>query len=139
MRRWPILVVLSLLAACGAQPADELAGRWQVQQIAGASLGEDVDIWLSIDAGSESVIGSTGCNDFTATLARFDTNVAFSPPQEQAGDCASIAAATDEERFLAVLPAVRRYVRHGRSLELLPATPGAESLIRLRLTDGGDG
>lgn len=134
MRQTILLAAFALgLAACSPQESNTLNGHWEVQQIAGASLGENVDIWILIDG--DAATGFTGCHDFSTTLATFGTNVSFSPLQEQSGECASMAAATDEARFLGVLPSVQRYVRHGRSLELLPQTPGAEALIRLRLTD----
>ncbi|MBL8543340.1 MAG: META domain-containing protein [Hyphomonadaceae bacterium] len=122
------------LAAC-SQPANELTGRWQVQEIAGASLGEGVDVWIAFDQSGEQVSGFTGCNNFTTTAEQFGTGVSFAPVTEEAGECASQAAATDEARFLGVLPSVQRYIRHGRSLELLPAQNGSEALLRLRLAD----
>jgi heat shock protein HslJ len=127
------------LAACAQEPASELAGRWDVQQLAGASLGEGVDIWLEFDASGESVSGFTGCNAFTTTTASFGTQVSFAPLSEGAGECPSEAAATDEARLLGVLPSVQRYIRRGRSLELLAAPAGSETLIRLRLEDETSG
>jgi heat shock protein HslJ len=127
------------LAACAQEPASELAGRWDVQQLAGASLGEGVDIWLEFDASGESVSGFTGCNAFTTTTASFGTQVSFAPLSEEAGECPSEAAATDEARLLGVLPSVQRYIRRGRSLELLAAPAGSETLIRLRLEDETSG
>ncbi|PZO53853.1 MAG: hypothetical protein DCF16_06035 [Alphaproteobacteria bacterium] len=122
------------LAAC--QPATEpLDGRWQVQQIAGASLGEDVDIWMAFDTANETITGFTGCNDFTAPLSSFSETIAIGPVSEVPAECASIAAATDEQRFLMVLPQVQRQILRGRSLELLPAASGSETLIRLRRED----
>lgn len=123
------------LTACVQEPASELAGRWDVQQIAGASLGEGVDIWLEFDASGESVSGYTGCNAFTTTIVSFGTQVSFVPLTEEPGECPSEAAATDEARLLGVLPSVQRYIRRGRSLELLAAPAGSETLIRLRLED----
>lgn len=119
------------LNAC-AQQQSELAGRWDVQQIAGASLGDGVDIWVEFDQSGESVTGFTGCNNFTTTATLFETSIAFSPPVEAAGECASEAAATDEARFLGVLPHVQRYILRGNSLELLQAPSGSETLVRLR-------
>jgi heat shock protein HslJ len=126
-----VLCTVAALASCD-RPPSELSGRWEVQQIADASLGEGVDIWMEFDAAGESVSGFTGCNAFTTTAAVFGTGVSFAPPVEQAGECASDAAATDEERFLRVLPAVQRYILRGNSLELLQAPSGSETLIRLR-------
>lgn len=134
MKKVSALLAL-LLLGCAQQGSNDLSGQWQVQQIAGASLGESVDIWIEVAADGESVSGFTGCNAFTSTLTTFGTGVSFSPPVEEAGECASMAAATDEARFLGVLPSVRRYVRHGRSLELLTEVTGSEALLRLRLTD----
>lgn len=120
-----------LLAACqgGEEPLD---GRWQVQQIAGASLGQDVDIWMSFDIATETVTGFTGCHHFRAPLSSFSETLAIGPVAQGEGECASIAAATDEQRFLMVLPEIRRTIRHGKSLELLPLAAGSEALIRLR-------
>jgi hypothetical protein len=124
-----------LLSACSQQPTSDLEGRWEVQQIAGASLGEGVDVWIEFDADGERVRGFTGCNPFTTTAMSFGTGVSFAPVSEEAAECPSPAAATDEARLLGVLPSVRRHIRRGRSLELLPAASGSEALIRLRLAD----
>ncbi|MGE0533110.1 MAG: hypothetical protein AB7G40_18570, partial [Hyphomonadaceae bacterium] len=54
-------VGLVLLASCERAPAAvDLDGRWRVQQIAGASLGEGVVIWLQIDPRAGEVSGFTG-------------------------------------------------------------------------------
>jgi heat shock protein HslJ len=132
-----LLAVSVMFALGGCQAADEpLDGRWQVQQIAGASLGEDVDIWMTFDTAQETVSGFTGCNNFSAPLSTFEQTVAIGPVNQSAGDCSSTAAATDEQRFLLVLPRVQRRILRGKSLELLPAAAGSESLIRLRREDG---
>lgn len=132
MKRWWIgLAAAAALAACG-QPESELAGRWEVQEIAGASLGEGVDIWMEFDAAGESVRGFTGCNAFTASTAVFEATIGFGPLQEAPGECPSDAAATDETRFTRVLPAVQRYILRGDSLELLQPARGSETLVRLR-------
>jgi hypothetical protein len=125
-----------VLASCGEQAASDLAGRWEVQQIAGASLGEGVDIWIEFDRSGEAVRGFTGCNDFTTTAAVFEATIAFAPVTEVPGECPSPAAATDEARFLGVMPAIQRYIRHGQSLELLQMRRGSETLLRLRLVEG---
>jgi heat shock protein HslJ len=135
-----ITICLGLgLAACAEAPRSELAGRWDVQEIAGASLGEGVDIWLEFDEGGDSVRGFTGCNAFRAGVASFGAQVSFAPPQEEDAACPSPEAATDEARFLGVLGSVQRYIRRGRSLELLAAPSGSETLIRLRLEDETEG
>jgi heat shock protein HslJ len=120
------------IAACSASGPHELAGRWEVQQIAGASLGQGVDIWIEFDNSGEAVSGFTGCNAFTTTAALFETSVTFAMPVEEAGECATQAASTDEARFLGVLPVVQRYIRRGNSLELLQAPSGSEALLKLR-------
>lgn len=124
-----------VLTACNEPTSSELAGRWEVQQIAGASLGEGIDAWIEFDRSGEAVTGFTGCNGFTTTVVGFETGIAFAPVREEAGECPSEAAATDEARLLGVLPSVQRYIRNGRSLELLAAARGSETLIRLRLVD----
>lgn len=132
----PVLAALALVAC---QPVDApLDGRWRVQQIAGASLGEDVEIWIAFDSTRQTVTGFTGCNDFTAPLNTFGSTLAIGAVTEGAGDCATMAAATDEQRFLLVLPRVQRQILHGKSLELLQAASGSEALIRLRREDGAD-
>lgn len=128
------------LAACAQQsPASELGGRWEVQQIAGASLGEGVDVWFEIEGATGAVSGFTGCNAFTSSVTEFGATLAFAPVTEEPGECPSEAAATDEARFLGVLPSITRHVRNGRSLELLPREEGAEALLRLRLADEAGG
>lgn len=134
----PLLAAPLALAlwACGQgerseAPAD-LTGRWRVQQVAGASLGEGVDIWFEIDAATGQVQGFTGCNNFTTTMSAFGNMLAIAAVSEEPGDCPSEAAATDEERFLRVLPLVQRHIRRGHSLELLQAASGSETLIRAR-------
>lgn len=140
MDKWIIACGLAFgLAACGQDvrpelPAD-LAGRWQVQEIAGASLGEGVEIWMEIDAQTGAINGFTGCNDFSATMSAFSQALAVGVVSEGPGECPSDAAATDEARFLGVLPHVQRHIRRGRSLELLPMASGSETLVRARLAD----
>lgn len=140
MNKWIIACGFALgLAACGQDarpelPAD-LAGRWEVQEIAGASLGESVEIWMEIDVQTGAMRGFTGCNDFTATMSGFSQALAVGAVSEGAGECPNDAAATDESRFLGVLPLVQRHIRRGRSLELLPMASGSETLIRARLAD----
>jgi heat shock protein HslJ len=131
MRLLAFVAVLAAAACTSSQP-HELAGRWEVQQIAGASLGQEVDIWLEFDRSGEAISGFTGCNGFTTTAALFDTSLTFAMPVEDAGACATEAAATDEARFLGVLPSVQRYILRGNSLEMLQAPSGSEALIRLR-------
>ncbi|MGD9980560.1 MAG: META domain-containing protein [Hyphomonadaceae bacterium] len=127
------------LTACAQEQPNELTGRWEVQQIAGASLGEGVDIWIEFDSSGEAVSGFTGCNTFTTTASLFQTSIALAPPAEAVGACASEAAATDEARFLGVLPAVQRYILRGNSLELLQAPSGSETLLRLRRVQAAAG
>lgn len=140
MRTWMLAIASALaLSACVQGPETELAGRWEVQQIAGASLGEGVDIWIEFDERGEAVSGFTGCNTFTTTAMTYGAGVSLAPVTEAPGECANEAAATDEARFLGVLSSIQRYVRHGRSLELLPAAQGSEALLRLRLADEAGG
>jgi len=140
MNRWMMGVAALALAACAQPPqTSELGGRWEVQQIAGASLGEGVDVWFEIDSATGAVSGFTGCNNFTSSVTEFGATLAFAPVVEEAGECPSEAAATDEARFLGVLPSITRHVRNGRALELLPPQEGAEALIRLRLADEAGG
>ena len=126
------LIAALAAAACNAPQPHELAGRWEVQQIAGASLGEGVDIWLEFDRAGEAVSGFTGCNPFSTTTVLFETSITFAMPVEAPGECTSQAAATDETRLLGVLPSVQRYIHRGNSLELLQAPSGSEALLRLR-------
>lgn len=140
--RHPIIFVLCaagcLLATQACSPAPEppsdLTGRWRVQQIAGASLGEGVRAYLDIDAEAGVASGNTGCNGFTAPVTVYDRAISFGAVTEDAAACPSEAAATDEARFLGVLGSVRRYARSGRALELLPQEYG-EALLLLRLED----
>lgn len=133
-----LAAALAALAACGpprSHVPSELGGRWEVQQIAGASLGEGVDVWIEIDPATGAMHGFTGCNAFTATMSSFGDALSVGAVSETAAECPSAAAATDEARFLGVLPSVQRHILHGRALELLSTTPGAEALLRLRLAD----
>jgi heat shock protein HslJ len=127
---------LAALAACTQSPAlpTELAGRWNVQQIAGASLGEGVDIWVEIDPASGAMTGFTGCNGFTATMTSFSEAITIGAVSEEDVACATPEAGVDEARFLGVLGSVQRYVRHGRALELMSNDSG-EALLRLRNED----
>lgn len=136
-----IFLCLALaVTACG-QTQDEipsdLTGRWDVQEIAGASLGEGVDIWIEIDAHTGAMTGFTGCKPFTASVSGFGQGISVGGVDAAAGECANEAASTDEARFLGVLGSVQRYIRHGRALELLQAQPGTEALLNLRLEDEG--
>lgn len=130
-------VLAASLWACGSsrEVPEDLAGRWDVQEIAGAPLGEGVDIWFEIDASTGAMTGSTGCNEFTATMTSFAESLAIGAVTMTERACLDQAAATDEARFIRVLPAVQRRIRRGRSLELLPMASGSETLIRARLAD----
>ena len=140
MKRWMMGGALLMLCACAQPlPTSELGGRWEVQQVAGASLGEGVRLWLEIDPATSEAHGFTDCNNFSSNVTELGAGVTFSPVVEEAGACPSEAAATDEARLLGVLPSVTRYVRRGRSLELLPREEGGEALIRLRLADEAGG
>jgi heat shock protein HslJ len=140
LKKWIIAGVLAVgLSACGPGgrgelPAD-LGGRWQVQEIAGAPLGEGVDIWFEIDAQTGVMRGFTGCNEFTASMTAFTNVIAVGAANETQAECPNDAAATDEARLLAVLPIVQRHIRRGRSLELLQLASGSETLVRARLAD----
>lgn len=139
-RAWAIAVATLGLAACGQQPAEHpLDGRWEVQQIADAPLGDGVDIWVEFDEVAEIVNGFTGCNNFSASISTYGSMVSFGPVNEAPGDCPSEAAATDEARFLTVLPAVQRYGLRGDSLELLQPAQGSEALVRLRRVEPAGG
>ncbi len=127
-----VLFALLALAACARTETADVAGRWEVQQIAGASLGEGVDVWIEINADANEMIGFTGCNNFSAPLSTFGDAVTVGAIAEEVGECADPAAATDEARFLAVLPNIQRRIVHGDSLELSDATPGVDALIKLR-------
>lgn len=138
-RRAFALLSVCLAVACSETPAAPLAlnGDWEVQQIAGASLGEGVRIRMDIDARSGRMTGFTGCNEFNAEVTAFGDAISISAPAEADAPCPSPAAQTDETRFLAVLGSIARFSRHGRSLELLPREPG-EALVRLRFSDVQD-
>jgi heat shock protein HslJ len=138
----PHLALLSLaataLSGCGSPTSSELpedlGGSWVVQQIAGASLGGGVEVYMEIDASTGAIRGFTGCNRFSASMTAFSDALAVGPIQEEPGECASPEAATDEARFLGVLPSVRRFQRRGKALELLPQEQG-EALLNLRVDE----
>lgn len=137
MKRTMLAIAALGLSACGRGPEAPAAldGRWDVQQIAGASLGQNVDIWIEIDVERGVLTGYTGCNSFSAPLSSFSEMISVGAITEEAGECPSEAAATDEARFLLVLPRVQRHIRHGASLELLEAPAGGEALLRLRAVE----
>ena len=128
--------VATSLAACDIAPRralpSELDGAWVVQEIAGAPLGEAVEVYLAIDADTGGVAGFTGCTRFTTSMQSFSAALAVGPVTTEPGECASAAAEIDHRRFLGVLPYVQRYARRGKSLELLPGGHG-EALLRLRV------
>lgn len=133
------LLAVAALALAACEPAhnasDDLDGRWDVQEIAGASLGESVDVWLELDTAQGVVSGFSGCNTFSAPLSTFSNSLSIGAISEQQAECPSAKAATDEARLLAVLPHVQRHIRRGASLELLPAQQGSEALLKLRLAE----
>jgi heat shock protein HslJ len=128
-----ILAIAAGLAACAPAPANELEGAWLVQQIAGASLNAEERIYFTIEQGT--MRGSTGCNEFTAALTEFSATISISNIVESDAPCPSEAAATNETRFLGVLPLVARFTRRGESLELLARDAQPDALILAR-TDG---
>jgi len=138
-RRLALLcLAASALEACGspAQPElpEDVGGAWVVQQIAGASLGDGVQVYMHIDASTGVITGFTGCTPFSAAMTAFSDALAVGPIQVQPGECASPEAATDEARLLGVLPAVHRFRRRGKALELLPQEQG-EALLLMRVDD----
>lgn len=137
MKRFALAAMAACLLAACARPtavSEELNGRWDVQQTAGASLGEGVHIEVTIDARTGAMSGFTGCNAFDANITAFSDAIAIGAVREAPQTCASAAAATDETRFLRVLSSIRRFVRHGKSLELLGNDAG-DALVRLRFDD----
>ncbi|MEZ5958276.1 MAG: META domain-containing protein [Hyphomonadaceae bacterium] len=124
-RRAALALAALLTASCAQQAPSELDGAWQVQEIAGASLNADERIHFSVEG--ETMRGSTGCNDFTASVSQFSGSISIGNVVESDGVCPSEAAQTNEARFLGVLPSVTRFARHGASLDLLgdPAQPDA--------------
>jgi heat shock protein HslJ len=130
------MLAFGLLSGCARPPTlpAALDGSWEVQQIAGGSLGEGVRLSVEIDAEQGQVSGFTGCNRFSAPVSSFGAMISIGAVSEDAAACPNAAAATDEARFLMVLHAVGRYARNGRSLELLPREQG-EALLRLRFSD----
>ncbi len=135
MSRNAILVfaVAAALAACAPQAQSELDGEWLVQQIAGASLNADERIYFSIEG--ETMRGFTGCNAFTASVTQFSGTVSLSNVTEVDAACPSDAAATNEARFLGVLPSVTRFARHGASLQLLGDRAQPDALVLAREDD----
>ena len=129
-----VIAFAASLAAC-APKGNELDGDWLVQQIAGAPLAAEERIYFTIDTQDGVVRGFTGCNDFSAEMSLFERAVAISNVLETDTPCPSAAAQTNEARLLAVLPAITRYSRHGRSLELLAREPQPDALLRLRADD----
>jgi len=133
------LLAILALTACTQQlppkPLEDLGGRWDVQQIAGASLGEGVDAWIEIDPQTGALRGFSGCNSFTAQVESFGERITIGTIVEADAACASDAAAVDETRLLRVLPSVTRYRRRERALEFMPAEDGAEALLLMRLEE----
>jgi heat shock protein HslJ len=135
MSRNAILVfaAAAALAACAPQAQSELDGEWLVQQIAGASLNADERVYFSIEG--ETMRGFTGCNAFTASVTQFSGTVSLSNVTEVDAACPSDAAATNEARFLGVLPSVTRFARHGASLQLLGDRAQPDALVLAREDD----
>ena len=134
-----LFAVALVAAACAPSAPSDVSGRWNVQHIAGASLGEGVDIWFEIDADTQRIAGFTGCNNFSADLAGFENALSIGPVSEETGECASEAARTDETRFLLVLPNVQRTIVHGDALEMTDAQRGPDALIRARRVETAGG
>lgn len=101
MRRALGMLAVCLAAACARAPAAPRAldGDWEVQQIAGASLGEGVRIRLDIEAETGRMKGFTGCNEFNAQMSAFGDSIAIGAPVEEDGPCSNEAASTDERVF----------------------------------------
>ncbi len=112
-----------LLAACGQRPSvtEELSGRWRVQQIAGASLGEGVDIWVEIDPAAGAISGFTGCNNFTAGVESEAQHLRFTAIATTRMACAESGMAT-ERNLLTALEHTRAYRLEGGELLLLDDT-----------------
>jgi heat shock protein HslJ len=125
-----ILALVAAVAACAPAAPSELEGAWLVQQIAGASLNADERIYFSVDG--ETMRGFTGCNEFTASVTQFSETVSISNVNEIDAACPSEAAATNEARFLGVLPSVTRFARHGASLHLLGDRSLPDALVIAR-------
>lgn len=130
-----VALICAVLAGCAPEPASELDGDWLVQEIAGASLNAEERIYFSIDTQAGTMRGSTGCNDFTASVTQFERTLAIGAVSATERACADAAAATNEARFLAVLPAVARFERNGARLELLAREAQPDALILARRDD----
>jgi heat shock protein HslJ len=122
------------LFACAPEPAG-LDGDWLVQQIAGAPLGSEEQIYLSIDTQSGSLQGFTGCNVLSADISTYHMTVTVTNIIEANAPCPSESARINELRLLNVLPFVAYYARRGRSLELLGREAHTDPLLRLRADD----
>lgn len=120
MRRMILIAAaVCALAACAPEAPEpsQLDGDWLVQQIAGADLNAEARIHFTIEG--ERISGSTGCNNFTGAVTQFQNTVTISNVAATERACLEEAANVNEQRFLAVLPAVTRFVRNGARLELL--------------------
>ena len=128
------VVLATALAGCGERAAapDDLNGRWVVQEIAGEGIETNGALLLMINSADGEIDGRTGCNAFTATIQSFGQSITIGNVVATDSACTTQEAQIDQERFLRVLPSVRRYVRNGRRLELLPQAAGAEALILAR-------
>jgi heat shock protein HslJ len=123
---FPRTVVVRLdgreLSGCGGESVDVLRGSWIVREIEGAAVPEDSRPTLIFGADGR-VSGRAPCNRLSASYSLRGDELTFSAVSTTRMACAP-AVMQREQRFVAVLGAVRRFER-----------PGGDTLVLL--TDDG--
>jgi heat shock protein HslJ len=98
----------SVLSGCGGQPADLLAGGWQVTEVAGGALDAGAGVTLAFDAPSGQVSGGSGCNRYFAGYTLTGEGLSFAQAGATMMACEE-AQMVLERAFLDALAGVSRF------------------------------
>ena len=129
---FPRTVVVRLdgrdLSGCGGESVDVLRGSWIVREVEGAAVPEDSRPTLVFDIGGR-VSGRAPCNRLSAGYSLRGDELTFSAVSTTRMVC-SPAVMEREQRFLALLGAVRRFERPGGDTLVLHTEDGRAIVAR---------
>ncbi len=120
MKPWILVAPALLLAACQApslhQTQPPLEGtEWRVQSIGGNAVDSDVRTTLMFT--EDRVMGTTGCNQYTAPVELDRSSINISNAVATRRACPE-PAMQQETRFLRALESARLYDHSGNALRL---------------------
>lgn len=116
-----LLLASPLLSACS--PAQSLSGSsWRLVELNGQKLPEGVNITLAFD--DETIEGSGGCNSYSGSYERSDSNLTFSDVTSTLMYCED--SSTFETDYFNALKSVGTFELTGNQLTLSGAQEAAK-------------